>query len=45
MQVAAIQGGALQKLLVILATDQSLAVKKKVQGGEHVELNILLECL
>ncbi|ETE66275.1 Nucleotide exchange factor SIL1 [Ophiophagus hannah] len=29
VQVAAIQGGALQKLLVILATDQSLAVKKK----------------
>ncbi|XP_026524347.1 nucleotide exchange factor SIL1-like isoform X2 [Notechis scutatus] len=33
VQVAAIQGGALQKLLVILATDQSLAVKKKVRGG------------
>nr|XP_020643708.1 nucleotide exchange factor SIL1 [Pogona vitticeps]XP_020643710.1 nucleotide exchange factor SIL1 [Pogona vitticeps] len=29
VQVAAIEGGALQKLLVILATDQSLAVKKK----------------
>ncbi|XP_070812228.1 nucleotide exchange factor SIL1 [Pituophis catenifer annectens] len=29
VQVAAIQGGALQKLLVILATDQSSAVKKK----------------
>ncbi|KAF7239838.1 Nucleotide exchange factor SIL1, partial [Varanus komodoensis] len=30
VQVAAIEGGALQKLLVILATDQPLAVKKKV---------------
>ncbi|KAH0621913.1 hypothetical protein JD844_023657 [Phrynosoma platyrhinos] len=29
VQVAAIEGGTLQKLLVILATDQSLAVKKK----------------
>ncbi|XP_053236479.1 nucleotide exchange factor SIL1 [Podarcis raffonei] len=29
IQVAAIEGGALQKLLVILATDQPLAVKKK----------------
>ncbi|XP_061478425.1 nucleotide exchange factor SIL1 isoform X3 [Rhineura floridana] len=29
VQIAAIEGGALQKLLVILATDQSLAVKKK----------------
>ncbi|XP_042300934.1 nucleotide exchange factor SIL1 isoform X1 [Sceloporus undulatus] len=29
VQVAAVEGGALQKLLVILATDQSLAVKKK----------------
>ncbi|KAJ6659281.1 hypothetical protein lerEdw1_019327, partial [Lerista edwardsae] len=29
VQVAAIEGGALQKLLVILATDQSLPVKKK----------------
>ncbi|XP_013930088.1 PREDICTED: nucleotide exchange factor SIL1-like [Thamnophis sirtalis] len=29
VQVAAIQGGALQKLLVILATDQSFTVKKK----------------
>ncbi|KAJ7341531.1 hypothetical protein JRQ81_005739 [Phrynocephalus forsythii] len=29
VQVAAIEGGALQKLLVILATDPSLAVKKK----------------
>ncbi|XP_015266496.1 PREDICTED: nucleotide exchange factor SIL1 [Gekko japonicus] len=29
VQVAAVDGGALQKLLVVLATDQSLAVKKK----------------
>ncbi|XP_048355885.1 nucleotide exchange factor SIL1 isoform X2 [Sphaerodactylus townsendi] len=29
VQVAALDGGALQKLLVVLATDQSLAVRKK----------------
>nr|XP_056712398.1 nucleotide exchange factor SIL1 [Euleptes europaea] len=29
VQVAALDGGALQKLLVVLATDQSLVVKKK----------------
>jgi hypothetical protein len=30
VQVEAIEGGALQKLLVILATEQPLTVKKKV---------------
>lgn len=30
VQVEAIEGGALQKLLVILATDQPLTAKKKV---------------
>ncbi|KFV48908.1 Nucleotide exchange factor SIL1, partial [Gavia stellata] len=32
VQIEAIEGGALQKLLVILATEQPLAVKKKVSG-------------
>ncbi|XP_042300936.1 nucleotide exchange factor SIL1 isoform X2 [Sceloporus undulatus] len=39
VQVAAVEGGALQKLLVILATDQSLAVKKKLLHKEPLDDN------
>ncbi|KAI1233978.1 Nucleotide exchange factor SIL1, partial [Lamprotornis superbus] len=33
VQIEAMEGGALQKLLVILATEQPLAVRKKVRSG------------
>lgn len=35
VQIEAIEGGALQKLLVILATEQPLAVKKKVSSQTY----------
>ncbi|XP_066199217.1 nucleotide exchange factor SIL1 isoform X3 [Saccopteryx leptura] len=38
VQVEAIEGGALQKLLVILATEQPLAAKKKMFAEEEAEL-------
>ncbi|KAM9695646.1 nucleotide exchange factor SIL1 isoform 6-T6 [Trichechus inunguis] len=38
VQVEAIEGGALQKLLVILATKQPLATKKKMFAEEEAEL-------
>ncbi|KAM8763908.1 nucleotide exchange factor SIL1 isoform 2-T3 [Rhynchonycteris naso] len=38
VQVEAIEGGALQKLLVILATEQPLTAKKKMFAEEEAEL-------
>ncbi|XP_065265312.1 nucleotide exchange factor SIL1 isoform X2 [Emys orbicularis] len=47
VQVEAIEGGALQKLMVILATEQPLSVKKKLQflklGGLQVLRNLFKE--
>ncbi|XP_059716328.1 nucleotide exchange factor SIL1 isoform X5 [Haemorhous mexicanus] len=44
VQIEAIEGGALQKLLVILATEQPLAVRKKEDRGFNFQILCCVQC-